>query len=252
MVDINKPITNPRLVENIEEIIVNQNVENEYELINEMLKAHFLTPVVISPKPNSNKGKTVLKEETTIDFVGITNTDDENFLLAFTDWNELGKWNDEQNQQTIIFKFTDLSTIILEGEEQWDGFVINPFGGNLILENERIQEINDSFIQVEKGDSVMLGVPKEYPHELINAISKYLMRIEFVKRAYFMLMIQNDDMSYLIVVDTTINSQEMIEGIAKVAKPYLNRDEKIDIVPLNSSFSKQAIKGKTPFYKKGI
>jgi hypothetical protein len=63
-------------------------------IINKVMKAHFLSPVYISPLsgPADEAGKVVVKEEITICFTVIENTTNQKSFLAFTDWDELGKW----------------------------------------------------------------------------------------------------------------------------------------------------------------
>ena len=59
----------------------------------------------------------------------------------FTDWNEINKWNNEENLKTIIFTFQDYAKVFLNNKEMV-GLVINPYGENLVLNKQQIQSIS--------------------------------------------------------------------------------------------------------------
>lgn len=93
MIDINKPVTNPELLEAIDAMRLDSASENLDKVINEVMRAHFLSPVIIAPAPDSdNDGVAVLKEKTTISFHMIEDNMNHSYFLAFTDWDELRKW----------------------------------------------------------------------------------------------------------------------------------------------------------------
>ena len=95
MVDINKPISNPKLIDSIGNLNTNNNANSERNFFKQLLEAEFLASVIIKPNPESNAGKALLKEDTSIEFFGVSNNESQLFFPAFTDWNALRKWNDE-------------------------------------------------------------------------------------------------------------------------------------------------------------
>lgn len=208
MIDVNKPVTNPSLVEAIKNMNENNTKEKQDKVIDEVMKAHFISPVNISPAPSSssNNNEVVLKEKTTISFNIIEDTNNQKFFLAFTDWDELGKWHINENQQTLIVTFDDLAAMILDEKGNSDGFVINPFGHNITfnksmilnLKNEKERRNNGGVVEqiVEKDTPVQLGQPRVYPKVMTNAISDYLKRQRNVKAAYLQLMIKEGEQSY--------------------------------------------------------
>lgn len=105
--------------------------------------------------------------------------------------------------------------------------------------------------KIEKNESVILGTPKDYPHEMVDKLKEILPSIDTVNSAYLLLMIRNKkDKSFLIVVDTNGNLPNVFEKIANIATKYLKSDEKIDFVSLNDSFGKKSVQGEIPFYKR--
>lgn len=261
MVDVNTPVTNPELVVAIKEVQENSTPETQDNLINEVMKAHFIAPVNISPVPgpSDETGSVTLNEKTTISFNIIENTANQQFFLAFTDWEELGKWHKSEKQQTLILTFDDLAAMVLDEKGNSDGFVINPYGGNIVfnrglvkaLRDEKERRANGGVVEheVKKDTSVQLGQPRVYPQELVNAISDHLKKQKNVQAAYLQLMVKDGEQSYLVVVDFTGDRRALFDGIAKVAMPHLN-GMFIDLVPMNSDFGLNATRSVEPFYKK--
>ena len=70
----------------------------------------------------------------------IENAANDAFLLAFTDWDELVKWSTEK-EETLICTYDDLKTMVLNDPDQIKGFVINPFGQNVVITPELIHYI---------------------------------------------------------------------------------------------------------------
>ncbi|RDW16452.1 hypothetical protein CWR48_16340 [Oceanobacillus arenosus] len=252
MFDINKPVTNPKLIEIIDRLKTNYVEENEHEFFKELLSANFLAPVVIEPIPENKDGKTVLKEGTKINFIAINNEKGENFFPAFTDWNELRKWSDKIDIQTFILTFKDYEEMIFRKEnDTWVGFVINPYGEDIVINREKMRVVNNNDAKIEKDESVIIGIPKEYPNEMVNSLKEYFSKVNSVKSAYILLMIRNQgEKSYLMVIDTDNNPNKVFEKVTNVATKYLKVDEKIDFVTLSDSFGKDAIVGQQPFYQK--
>lgn len=251
--DINVPIENPELVSSMKELKNNYTQATERNFFKKLLEAKFLAPVIIDPAPVSKNEKTTLNKNTSISFIEIIDNEGSNFFPAFTDWEELRKWNQGEDLQTLIFTFKDYKEVILEREDEKsiNGFVLNPLGQNVIFGKEQIQIVNNNAVQIDQDESVQIGVPKNYPTEMIEAVKSYLPKLSSVKSAYLMLMIRGkDDKSYLLVIDTDEDYNKVFENIAEVATKSLKPDEKIDFVPFNEEFGKSAVKDQDPFYRK--
>lgn len=261
MIDVNRPVTNPELVVAIKAMKESNTKEGQDNVINEVMKAHFISPVIISPVPgpSNNNGEVVLKEKTTINFSIIENTENQQFFLAFTDWEELGKWHKGENQQILILTFDDLAAMVLDEKGNSDGFVINSHGENIIFNKNMIKPLKDEKERrakggvvkqvVDKDTAVQLGQPRVYPKEMVNAISNYLKKQKSVQAAYLQLMIKEGEQSYLVIVDFTGDRREIFDGIGNVAMSHLN-GMFIDLVPYDSDFGRNATNNIEPFYKK--
>jgi hypothetical protein len=261
MVDVKKPVTNPELVIAINAMHENNTRENQDCVIDEIMKAHFLSPAMIlpEPEPSTGGGEVVLNEKTTINFSMIENTANQQFFLAFTDWEELGKWHKAEKQQTIVLSFDDLASMVLSEKSSSEGFVINPYGGNVTLSKAMIKALKEEKERRQKGGvveqvvskdtDVQLGQPRVYPNEMVKAISDFLKKQGNVQAAYLQLMIKEGEQSYLVIVDFTGDRRTLFDGIANAAMSHLN-GMYIDLIPYDSDFGRNAAENIEPFYKK--
>ena len=125
--EFNKPVSNPMMVGSIELLKAEDTPEHRQMFLDELQKAKFLSPVVIDP----------------VQFPMLSTEDGRKFFMAFTDWTELKRWRDEENQQTFAMNFDDYAGMLLRKDAQGNispalGFVINPFGGNIVVTREMV------------------------------------------------------------------------------------------------------------------
>ncbi|BCN29086.1 enhanced serine sensitivity protein SseB C-terminal domain-containing protein [Anaeromicropila herbilytica] len=68
-------------------------------------------------------------------------------------------------------------------------------------------------------------------------------------KAYLLWMVRNNQASYLLILDSCENSELLFSQIAEVSRSCLS-GKLLDIIPVNSSFGKVAIKDHTAFYSR--
>ena len=142
--EFNKPVSNPMMVGSIELLKAEDTPEHRQMCLDELQKAKFLAPVVIDPVPQPDeKGQVKIARDSKVQFPMLSTEDGRKFFMAFTDWTELKKWRDEENQQTFAMNFDDYAGMLLRKDAQGNispalGFVINPFGGNIVVTREMV------------------------------------------------------------------------------------------------------------------
>jgi len=262
--DINQPVTNPKLIDAWLSFDQQPTVEKQKYLFEQLKEAKLLAPIMMQIPDNverNDDNSITLQQGTTLSFVTITNVDNENFFPAFTDWEELRKWQNNENQQTLVVDLTDYQSL-LNDSEQCIGIVINPFGKGMqinramletiLANNSSASTLTENEVSIPEGTKVLIGTPKEYPHQLVDAINKYLQTKAEVNCAYLRLLIQNEQQSFLIVLDINkgIDPKTIFNELGEVIKPYHVKDKFIDFIPADTSFGQEAIKGEKPFYQK--
>ncbi len=111
------------------------------------MKATFLAPVVIDPPPVADEqGLFSISPGSQIQFPMLQAPDGKRFFMAYTDWEELRKWKNEDNQQTFGLKLVEYADMLFRKDENGNtppaaGFVINPYGGNMAMTKELISRM---------------------------------------------------------------------------------------------------------------
>lgn len=245
--DINKPIANPDLVNVIKGI--KQGNKEEELFWKEIFKSKFLCPInmEIGKTTQKESDEIVLEEGTSIALLSIDNEQSEHFLMAFTDWGELKKWKQNQNQQTLVLSYEDYQEIIIKNDSVYQGMVINPFGENIILDRQMLNNTRKNEHIIQKGESVMVGIPKEYPTDMVNKLKEYFGKMQNVEKAYLLWMVRGKESSYLLVLDSKISPQQLFPLIGHICQPFL-KGKLLDMVLADSGLGKGAIEGQTPFF----
>jgi len=248
MIDVNVPVTNVELVNIMNEFINEKTSQNEIELINQIQYAHFLTPMNFEGEIEDN----IVKKDSTMSFKLLTNTSNESFYMAFTDWTELGKWSTSK-EETLIIKYDDLKTMVLNDINNIKGFVINPFNQNIIITSELIDYFTNrkSEVTIKEKTKVMLGEPANYPQEMVNELTRFFKQYKEIESAYLLLAHYEsiEKPNLLLIIDST-NEKELYSQIGSLAQKFLAKDEYIDIVQLKSEFGVSSTKNVKPFYRR--
>lgn len=146
--EFNKPVSNPMLIGAIELLKVEPSPEHHKMVADEIVKAHFLAPAKVMnlPEPNA-EGEIQFSsgEEHQIQFPMLSAPDEKKFFMAFTDEGELQKWPGAKDNQKFSMTFEDYAGLLLRKDSQGNfspaaGFVINPFGANLIVPREMVAQ----------------------------------------------------------------------------------------------------------------
>ena len=142
MVDVTKPIVNPRLSEALAALHRENTPANQDRALRELMtQAHLLAPVVLTPAPSpAVSGQTTLEQNTAIQFQLISSQEGRPFFPAFTNWGELRKLCGPRDQQTLVLTFDDYASM-LQRDSRAAGFVVDPFGDSLTLDRETVARL---------------------------------------------------------------------------------------------------------------
>lgn len=134
VVGMDTKITNVLLVEAIRQMKANENPETRNAVIDEtVMRAKFLMPVTIL--------------DGSMQFNMVTNSDKQNYFVAYTDWEEMKPSKIGPDQKAMIMTFDDYA--MLEKKNiQTAGFVINPFTTNLIFRKDYVLQLFEKKIEI--------------------------------------------------------------------------------------------------------
>lgn len=148
MEDIDKKIKNMELIIAMRMLQEEDTMENRNRMINEMMKSKFVTPATIDPKDEervrSNKNKDA-RTSVQVSFKIVKSPDGRKFLPAFTDTVQYDAWKErsgiKDGLRNMIMNFDVYAQYILNSNGDLDGFIINPYGENIVFTTNLIKSI---------------------------------------------------------------------------------------------------------------
>lgn len=145
--EFNKTVSNPLLVGAMELLKAEDSPEHRNLFISEVVKAHFMAPAIITPAPEPNaSGELRVAPGSQVQFPMLSTQDGKHFFMAFTDKMEYDKWKDSEGKNFFSITFDDLAAMMFRKDSQGKvspslGFVINPFGANMIIPKETVASL---------------------------------------------------------------------------------------------------------------
>ncbi len=258
-------VNNPELLVAIENMQENNTKETVDEMVNQAMKARFITPAKVHAPENVAKtknGKTIMQQQSQVQFQLIQNENKEQYFPAFTDVDELNKWSGCDKGFTLtVMTFTDYANILADPKCPIQGFVINPFGKSVAFPKGMVMNLmqqaqakqNGGFYkkQFKQNERLEFKDPEEYPIDLMAAVIGILQERDDVNAAYLKLFKpeSDDKQSYLIIVDFNGDMNEIFTAIGNAASPHLNGMQ-LSMMPYSLEIAKKAVANVEPFYIK--
>ncbi len=255
----NIKIENPSLVAAIKEMKENNTSDTRNTVMNEIMRAKFLVPAQPSAEP-AGEGK---ERKFNLALMENKQTGDKH-IPAFTDINEFAKLNVEPKPAVLVMDFDGIANALLAPKSGGTGIVFNPFGDSLVIDKKNVASLRMQRQQLKQNTAtsakqetvppntpISLGIPKEPPTAILNAVSAHLSAVPEVDKAYLRVMKQGDDVSLLIILDGTfIDGESIFKGVFSCLRPMLTPNSKINFVDANTEFGKKATENIEPFYQK--
>lgn len=228
--------------------------------MNEIMRGRFIVPAIAdendTPEQGQRKFRLALIEN---------KQNGEKYIPAFTDHTEFMKMKLDGKPNALVMDFDGLANALLMPKSEGNGLAFNPFGNNIVIDKKNVVSLrmqkqqmkqNGADIQrqtVPPNTQISLGIPKEQPKPLIDAVCKYLATQPAITAAYLRLMKQNDDVSLLIIVDGIPSDFDAVfKGIFNAACTVVPREMKLSFIPAKSELGKKAIENLEPFYSKPV
>lgn len=253
-------INNKVLLDLIAEMEKNATVDAQEAVLNEIVtNAKFLIPAVVTEiPPEEAKNLKNPEHNTRIKFSMITNDKNENYFPAFTSMEELYKWQEDYNGNTLTLGFDQYAQMLAKSND-FAGMVIDPFTHSLIIDNRMAEELSIQKSLYTKGsakrilkdgEKIRISHPEVTPTEMIEAMKAHLVNEPCVEKAYLRMMTkENNAESYLLAVDFKGDMEKVFPEIAAAARPYLS-GKFMDIVPADTGLGKSVADSTEPFYTK--
>lgn len=259
--DIQKPITNPR-IKGLMRQAAGAPTEEMMNLVYEefAMNARFISVILLSEEPITNEdGTATFKEGATMQLPLLTAPDGSRFYPAFTDKEEMAKWQDMKEPKTVLLSLHDYVALVMKNEDT-KGIVVNPFSENMMMDKKILEHLR------KKKELLVTGMTKEsisdktpmtlsdfteFPVELAKAMEEVMKEESCVEQAWLRLMKKDGEISYLLVIDVSLpgNLEMIFNRIAEAARPHLH-GMLVNIISYKSDFGRKATEGVPSFYQK--
>ena len=142
MSDKQKTINNPMLMGALELLRAENTQDHRNMVMQEILRARFLCPVIVDPPLVANEeGIARVEVDRKMNFMLLAASDEKSYFMGFTDMEELKRWNTQSKHQVFALKFSDYVQMLLKPDCEVNGVVINPFDHNLVITKDMIQSM---------------------------------------------------------------------------------------------------------------
>jgi len=143
-----KNVSNPMLVGSMELLKAENTPDHQKMFWNELMKAQLLSPVIIDPVPEPDEnGIAKPAQGSKVQFPMLSTKDGKRFFMAFTDHPEMDKWpGAKEDAQFFALSFKEYADLLLRKDANGNlspalGFVVNPFGGNIVITREMLARV---------------------------------------------------------------------------------------------------------------
>lgn len=252
-------IKNPELTSAIEALQQENTPAKIEAVVDALFKAKLILPAKVNPTTQAvtENGQTVMKQATQVQFRLIENASKEKYFAAFTDTDEMFKWQGIEGANKVVIDFDSLSQMVTDPNAGVLGFVINPFGKSITFPKEMVASfkqqrdfLRSNAKQLDPKEPVRISEPDDYPVEMMAALITFFSKEPSVNAAYLREMEQKGEKSYLVVVDYSGNMEKIFTGAGAAAQPLLKEGTQLSMMPYAMPFAQQAVSGVEPFYKK--
>lgn len=218
----------------------------EYNMLVEIYNAKYLLPVIV--KNESGAIHEVGTDGKPIAIIPkIKSTDDgKSIIPVFTDWNELKKFDKEDQFRASTVKFADIRKLCNDGNI----VVINPFGFNMLIDKKSADIIATTAANSSenRGDNITIFNLDIIPGDMAEVLKSYFDKNKSIKSAYIKGIRRNGTTGYLIIVDCDDNNHDF-SSIKEAIKPYTEKFS-ADFITYDTPLGKKAVGKSSPFYQK--
>ena len=192
---VNQSVENPKLSALLKEL----NDTKQSALMKSIAEALVTASLLVVVNVDDNDleyredGTATLRKGSHISFEKSVQPDGTNYLLVYTDWNELKK--DEEHRDA------DVKTLIVSYDNMVaytagkDGIMINPFGDTLAIPPTVVPYMKPHKENI-KDTEVLIREPVDYPAEMVEALKRYAKKNKVIQAMWLKLMVKDHAPSY--------------------------------------------------------
>lgn len=224
------------------------------DLVNVLVSELVMNTVYISPVTLS--GEESARE---VSFRMVKSPQGENFFPVFTSSEDLEKWDEVNDADTIQLTFDDYAIMLNNNGSSLGGIAINPFSDNFRVDRRLVAQWYQSkqmTVQghannvITKDTKYEIYVPEPYPAELSEKLSETAKGIPEVKRLWLRGITMEGREGYLVVADFDSGDKQKLIPVLGEAGRELLGGKLLHFVTVGTPFADDAVKDLLPIYNK--
>lgn len=218
--------------------------ENVLYFFSEIKTARFLVPCV-SKQSDGRSYPAVFSTQ-----------EGEEFLPAFSDREELGKWPFSKGK-VCVYSFDDLKHTMLEHRRDLAGIAVNPFGRALLLRQSQIVQIDVTtrgmaMQKVRHDRKLGLWGPKSLPPRLVGGLKDFFSQKREVRLVY-LLLAQGQEAPvphWFFLIDFDGTESGLFPQVAEAVQPYMKEGDSFELVKASNRLLQFAAVKAEPVYQR--
>lgn len=254
MAENKKENTQPmeKLIKYMEKLQSSGSKVNQRNFFEELMKQeHFLTPAV---------SRTDAQQRRQLRFPTIMDPEKQHFYMAFTDREQLDRWQPEGKHEGEVFdgSFAQFARMVLDNPKV-AGLVINPFGQGMVIGRSMLERLMLRESAAERGmqlqeiegktEAEFFDCPEDTA-EFEAQVADYLQTRPEVETAYLRWMKRGEQENYLLVLAFEGVLDEVFSEIGEKLTPML-KGRGLAMLPANAKVALKAVEGAQPIYVRG-
>lgn len=220
-----------------------------------LVNCRFVVPVAVDAVPDEN-GK--LPDDVNVKYFSIKNTDDQIFLVVFTNTDYFQEWQPDISKYHVLYDYDQVEKMVTRDGSGFAGFLIDPNYGNVAVENHTLNKISKAMptelrVKAERiiTENNIGLLPVENPSEkLVEALRNFMAGYRSVNEAYLMQTIRQgeEEPTLIIVLDFLGSASRVFEDVARVAQDNMEKAQAIGIMPAYDKVAKKYIENVEPLF----
>ena len=213
--------------------------------------AKLLAPVVLQEVLDEQDlepdGSVALQRKTKVQYTMFAKPDGTKLFPAFTDWDELHKWQ-EGPCQTVIMTVREYAQLLAH---EGAGLILNPKGQNVFVPRQMILPAPKPVV-FDKTRPIGIADPKDLPEKLVEGVQKALGAQPKVKEGWLRIMQQDQKRAWLLVLelDEGTELKDIMQPMLKDMAPVMGQTS-MTLTLRSSDLGQKATSQGLPLYIRG-
>ncbi|MFR1502224.1 MAG: enhanced serine sensitivity protein SseB C-terminal domain-containing protein, partial [Ruminococcus sp.] len=227
--------------------------ETELPMIDALFRSQVIAPVQLINAEQDLNMEDGEKHQTQIKFVMVQNND-KKFFPAFTDMEELNRWQNPPEYRTMIIPFLQYAAMFQQNGDA-EGIVVNPFreGESVAMPKANVIDLAKRFVHYQRQQQqnrVQLFDLKDKPIDLMKELSAHFEEVPEVHAAYMTGMRVGNKESVMLVLDCdqVEDTKSLFQPAAQIVNRHTNGNPP-GIITTQHDMSKSILERTTPFYQ---